>query len=373
LYYTKAIIKNIIFAARGFWSVNLKQVIDELIEEKGIDRAVLNAIVSDAMLSAYQKKYSSVLFSARYNDSTGELVVLGQKTVVSVVHDSLTEISLKKARFIAKDAEVGTVLALPFEEKIGRVEILYARQFMAQKIRTIEAETIYAEFKKKQGEIVHGHVHKMERSGVTIKIDDTLAFLPHQNTIPGDKLLVGMPIKTLLKEVYPEPRGDYQLILDRVSSDFLFRLLELEVPEIFERLIEVKKIVRIAGYKSKVVVISRDKNIDPVGTCVGVGGSRILPILAEFGMEKIDIIPWTESIEDLVKNSLKPAKVNRVELVGKDLAKVWLDEDQRSYAIGKSGQNIALASRLVGFSIQIAQKDHDGASSYQDVDGGNLW
>jgi N utilization substance protein A len=352
--------------------VNLKQVIDELIEEKGIDRGVLNAIVSEAMLSAYQKGYPTVLFSARYNDSTGELTILGQKTVVSVVRDNLTEISLKKARFVAKDADVGTVLTLPFEEKIGRVEILYARQFMAQKIRTIEAEMVYSEFKKKQGEIVHGHVHKMERSGVTVKIDDALAFLSHQNTIPGDKIVVGMPIKTLLKEVYPEPRGDYQLILDRVSSDFLFRLLELEVPEIFERLIEVKKIVRIAGYKSKVVVVSRDKNIDPVGTCVGVGGSRILPILSELGTEKIDIIPWTESLEDFVKNALKPAKINRVEFVGKELAKVWMDEDQRSYAIGKSGQNIALASRLVGFSIQIAQKEQ-GDASYQADDNNNLW
>ncbi len=353
--------------------MNLKQVIDELIEEKGIDRAVLSSIVTDAMLAAYQKRYPSVVFSARYIDSSGDLVVLAQKNVVSVVRDNLTEISLKKARFVSKDAEVGTVLTLPFEEKIGRVEILYARQFMAQKIRAIEADAVYADFKKKQGEIVHGHVHKMERSGVTVKLDDTLAFLPHQNTIPGDKIVVGMPIKTLLKEVYPEPRGDYQLILDRVSSDFLFRLLELEVPEIFERLIEVKKIVRIAGYKSKVIVVSRDKNIDAVGTCVGVGGSRILPILSELGTEKIDIIPWTESVEELVKNALKPAKVTRVELVGKDLAKVWVDEDQRSYAIGKSGQNIALASRLVGFSIQIAQKDHDGTSPYQSDDGNSLW
>lgn len=353
--------------------MNLKQVIDELIEEKGIDRAVLSSIVTDAMLAAYQKRYPSVVFSARYIDSSGDLVVLAQKNVVSVVRDNLTEISLKKARFVSKDAGVGTVLTLPFEEKIGRVEILYARQFMAQKIRAIEADAVYADFKKKQGEIVHGHVHKMERSGVTVKLDDTLAFLPHQNTIPGDKIVVGMPIKTLLKEVYPEPRGDYQLILDRVSSDFLFRLLELEVPEIFERLIEVKKIVRIAGYKSKVIVVSRDKNIDAVGTCVGVGGSRILPILSELGTEKIDIIPWTESVEELVKNALKPAKVTRVELVGKDLAKVWVDEDQRSYAIGKSGQNIALASRLVGFSIQIAQKDHDGTSPYQSDDGNSLW
>jgi len=352
--------------------VNLKQVIDELVEEKGIDRSVLTGIVVDSMVAAYQKRYPGVVFSARYNDLVGELVILGEKTVVLAVHNPLVEISLKKARFLVKDVAVGSVLMLPFEEEIGRVEILYARQFMAQKIRTIEAEIVYAEFKKKQGEIVHGHVHKMERSGVTVKVDDALAFLPHQNTVPGDRIIVGLPIKALLKEVYSEPRGDYQLILDRVSSDFLFRLLELEVPEIFEKLIEVKKIVRIAGYKSKVVVSSRDKNIDPVGTCVGVGGSRIRPILAEFGAEKIDIIPWSDSLEDLIKNSLKPARVNSVEFVGKDSARVWVDEDQRSYAIGKSGQNIVLASRLVGLNIQIAQKEQDDVV-FETKDSSDLW
>jgi N utilization substance protein A len=134
------------------------------------------------------------------------------------------------------------------------------------------------------------------------------------------------------------------------------KLLELEVPEIFERLVEIKKIVRIPGYKSKVIVASRDKNIDPVGTCVGQSGSRIRPISSELGGEKIDVIQATDLLQDLVKEALKPAKISRVEIVDKNVAKVWLDEDQRSFAIGKGGQNILLASRLVDLDIQLEQK-----------------
>jgi N utilization substance protein A len=342
---------------RGFLNVNLKQVIDELVEERGIDRSTLSAIVCEGMLAAYQKKYPNAVLSAKYNEITGELFILVEKAVISVVEDEITQISLKKARFIQKDVQIGDLLTVPFDDKIGRVEILYARQIMAQKIRMVEAAVIYNEFKRKQGEVVHGHVHKTERSGVVIKLDDAFSFLPHTNTIPTDRLTIGMPIKALLKEVLPEPRGDYQLILDRTSSDFLYKLLELEVPEIFEKLIEVKRIVRIAGYKSKIVVASRDKNIDPVGTCVGVGGSRIRPISAEFGGEKIDVIQWSDSITDLVKGALKPAKINKIELIGDNVAQVWVDDDQRSYAIGKSGQNIALASRLVGLNIQLAQQE----------------
>jgi N utilization substance protein A len=134
------------------------------------------------------------------------------------------------------------------------------------------------------------------------------------------------------------------------------KLLELEVPEIFERLVEIKKIVRIPGYKSKVTVASRDKNIDPVGTCVGQSGSRIRPISSELGGEKIDVIQFSDSLSDLVKEALKPAKINRVEIVDKKIARIWLDEDQRSFAIGKGGQNILLASRLVDLDIQLEQK-----------------
>ncbi len=336
--------------------MKLADVIDELIEERGLDKTVLTSIVCEGMLAAYNRKYPELMLKAECDKKTGELVVLVEKEVASVVDDEDVQISLKKARFIDKNAEIGSKMWVPFEDGIGRIEILRARQVIASKIRKVEADSVYNQFKDREGEIVLGVVHKCERSGAVIKIDDTLAFLPKSLSIPGEKCVAGFSVRALLKEVLPEPRGDNQLILDRSSTQFLIKLFELEIPEVFEKLVEIKKAVRSAGYKSKVVVVSNDNNIDPVGTCVGVGGSRIKPILKELGTEKIDIIPWSESEEIFVKNALKPAVIDRVQIDG-DIARVWLDESQRSLAIGKMGQNIALASKLVGINIQLMQQE----------------
>ncbi len=336
--------------------MNLASVIDELVEERGLDRDTLSAIVCESMLAAYNKRYPELQLSVEYERSTGEIVVRVQKTVVDTVVDEGSEISLKKARQTDKSLDVGATVWIPFEGSIGRIEILRAKQVIASNIRKIEADAVFGEFKDREGTVVVGVVHKCERGGAVVKIDDALAFLPKSLSIPGEKYSPGFSIRALLKEVLPEPRGDTQLILDRASGNFLLELLGLEIPEIFEKIVEVKAVARVAGYKSKIVVASNDKNIDPVGTCVGVGGGRIMPIRKELAGEKIDVIPWGESREVLVQNALKPAVVNRVEIVdGGARALVWLDEDQRSLAIGKMGQNIALASRLVGMDIQIMQ------------------
>lgn len=332
--------------------MNLAQVLEELIEERGIDRSVLSSIVSDGLLAAYQRKYPDLSFKTVYDPDTGSVKVFVKKHIVVNVKDDDSELSLRKAKAISPFAQEGEEIEVPFDGKIGRIEILRAKQVIASRIREIEASAIYAEFKNREGEIVIGVVYKCERSGTVIKIDNTLAFLPKSLSVPGEKYIVGAPVRALLKEVLPEPRNDNQLILDRVSEKFLQRLFELEVPEVFERLVEIKKAVRIAGYKSKVVVSSNDKNIDPVGTCVGVGGSRIRPVLKELNGEKIDVIVYSSNAEEMVASALKPAKVNRVVVEG-SVARVWLDDDQRSLAIGKMGQNIALASKLVGYEIQL--------------------
>jgi N utilization substance protein A len=171
--------------------------------------------------------------------------------------------------------------------------------------------------------------------------------------IPGERYMPGRPIRALLAEVYDYHRGDGQLILDRASSDFLKALLEIEIPELYDKLIEVRAIARRAGYKSKIVVSSNDPNVDPVGTCIGVGGSRIKPILKEIGGEKIDVISWVNSKEDLVKNALRPAEVNRVEILNPAAARAWISEDQRAFAIGKMGQNVSLASELLDMNIEL--------------------
>lgn len=336
--------------------MKLSDVIETLVEERGLDKAVLSDIVCEGMLGAYQKKYPEAPLRVLCETSQGEPIIEIEKDVVSSVSDEDTEISLRKARGVDPSVAVGDKVWLPFDGSIGRIEILRARQIIAGKIREIEAAAVYDEFKEKEGAILQGTVHKNERSGVSIKVQDHLAFLPKSLSIPGEKCPAGFPIRVMLKEVLKQPRSENQLILDRASSEFLQKLFELEIPEVFESLVDIKKIVRNPGYKSKVAVISNDPNVDPVGTCVGVGGVRIKPILKELGNEKIDIVQWTDNPEVLIRHALKPAEINRVELSDDSLsAKVWLDDDQRSLAIGRMGQNISLASRLTGINIELVQ------------------
>lgn len=350
--------------------MKLSDVISELVEERGLEKETLRSIICEGILAAYQKKYADLNLRVEHDPKTDIVSVEVQKQVTASVEDDDLEISLRKARHINKDLEVGDELWVPFDGRIGRIEILKAKQVIASRIRSIESLAIYNEFKDKQGTIVHGVIHKCERMGWAIKLQEISAFLPKSLSIPGEKCTVGFSVRALLKEVLMEPRNENQLILDRSSELFLQRLFELEIPEVFERLIEIKKIVRNPGYKSKVAVISHDPNIDPVGTCVGIGGARIKPILKELGGEKIDVIAWTDDKELLVKSALKPAEIDRVEMVSDTEVDVWVAEDQRSLAIGRMGQNIALASKLSGVSINLVQPDRlDDDIIMQDTEG----
>jgi len=349
--------------------IKLSQVIDELVEEKGLDPAVLSSLICEGILAGYAKRYPDLQLRVRHDKKTDDVFVEIEKEVVETAQDPETQITLRKARNIEKDIQLGDKIWLPFEGVIGRIEIMRAKQVIAQQIRLLESSIVYNQFKDKEGNLVHGTVHKAEHGGVSVKIQDNLAFLPKSLSIPGERFIVGAPIRAILKEVLPEPRNDNQLILERISERFIQQLFELEVPEIFEKLVEVKKIVRIPGYKSKMIVVSHDQNIDPVGTCVGVGGVRIRPILKELSNEKIDIIAWSESPEILVKNALKPAEVSKV-IVSDDgkTANVWVQEDQRSYAIGKMGQNILLASKLTGIAINLVSPEGPAPKESPDVD-----
>lgn len=338
--------------------MKLSHVIEELTQERGLDRAVLSDIIREGLLAAYEKKYPDYRIVINYNKKTDELEVAAEKEVAKTVSDDAQQISLRKAKGIKPEVSEGELLLIPFELPLGRIEILKIKQMIAQRIQEVEAAAIYKEFKPREGTIVQGVMHKTERSGIVVMLQDTLAFLPRSLMIPEDRPAVGYPVRALLKEVLEEPRQGNQLILDRISPEFLRQLFELEIPEVFEKLVEVKKVVRVPGYKAKVMVSSNDKDIDPVGTCVGVGGARIKPILKELSGEKIDVIPYTSSLEELVKNALKPAEINRVEVSGDEgVAHVWLDEDQRSLAIGRGGQNIMLASQLTGLQINLVKRE----------------
>ena len=333
--------------------MNLTDVIESLVEERGLDREKVIEIVCSGIHAAYAKKFPTSTVHVVFNRKTGNLDIVVERRVVATVEDPMHEISLRRARMIDGSAQLDQIIQAPFEERVGRIEILTAKQVIAGKIRELEQLAVHEEFKEKQGTIVTGTVHKRERAGFAVKIGEVSALLPQENLVPHEVVKIGHPVKALLKEVYAVARGDYQLVLDRASADFVQKLLEVEIPEVFEGLVEVKKIVRIPGYKTKIVVASTRKEIDPVGTCVGVGGSRIKPILRELGQEKIDLIQATESIEKLVRDSLKPAEIDKVEVVEDDKVIVWLAPDQRSFAIGRMGQNINLASKLVGLDIQL--------------------
>lgn len=333
--------------------MNLTDVIENLVEERGLDKEKVIEIVCEGITAAYTKRFPDTLFHVSFNRKTGNVDLFTDKKVVSSVADDEHEISLRKARILEASAHLDQIIQVPFEEHIGRIEILTAKQIIAGKIRDLEQLAIFNDFKDKKGTIITGMVHKKERAGFAVKVGEILALLPQEGIIPGEIIKVGHPIKALLKETYPSARGDYQLFLDRASAEFVKKLLEIEIPEIFEGLVEVKNIVRTPGYKTKIVVASVRKEIDAVGTCVGVGGSRIKPILRELGQEKIDLIEWTDSIETLVRSSLKPAEIDKVDLSHDSKVTVWLAPDQRSFAIGKMGQNINLASKLVGLEIQL--------------------
>lgn len=350
--------------------MNLSNVIEDLVDERGLDKEKIIEIVCDGIKAAYAKKFPEVTFEASFNRKTGDLEIFAHKTVVASVSNDDTEISLRRAKVLDPSCQVGSVIKVPFEDEIGRIEILTAKQIIAGKIRDLEQLAVFNDFSDKKDSIVSGVVHKRERAGFSVKLGEVIALLPQEGIIPGEALRIGHPIRALLKEVLAVPKGDYQLILDRASADFVKRLIEVEIPEVFEGLVEIKKIVRIPGYKTKAIVASLSDDVDPVGTCVGVGGARIKPILRELGQEKIDLIEATDSLEELVRGSLKPAEVDKVEIVDDKKAIVWFPQDQRSLAIGRLGQNIKLASRLVDLEIQLqdiapAEKEYSSFDSDQ--------
>lgn len=335
--------------------MNLTDVINTLVEERGLEREKIVEIVCDGVRIAYEKKFPDLDFEIVFNSKAGAAEVFVNKEVVRSVVEPDSEISLRKAKVIDTSAKVGAIIPVPFEENIGRIEITSAKQIIANRIRDVERQVVYNEFKDKEGSIITGTAHKRERGGFVVKIGDNMAFLPKNHIIPREVIRLGYPVKALLKEVEMVTRSGYQLILDRVSAEFVKKLIELEIPEVFEGIVEVKKIVRTPGYKTKIIVFSNSKEIDPVGTCVGVGGARIKPILKEIGQEKVDLIEWNENLEELIKQCLKPAEIDKVEMVESNKAMVWLAQDQRSLAIGKMGQNIMLASRLSGVEIQLQE------------------
>lgn len=333
----------------------LMSVIDQIGREKGIEKEKILAALEAALLTAAKKRFGQGdNIQVDIDTTTGEISIVSKKTIAENVVDAKTEISLEEARKIDDEAEMGDEIGSLIDmEDFGRIAAQAAKQVICQKVREAEWEAIEREFSKKEGELVHGVILGQERRNYLVDIGKTEALLPVQEQIPREAHRRGDRVRALLLEVRRTPK-DVQVILSRAHPHFVVKLFGLEVPEISEKIVEIKGVVREPGDRTKISVASRDKAVDPVGACVGVKGSRVQAIVRELRGEKIDIIPWTEDPRVFIGEALNPASIEKVGIdEQKKSALVVVADSQLSLAIGKNGQNVRLAAKLTGWKIDI--------------------
>jgi len=333
----------------------LMSVIDQIGREKGIEKEKVLAALESALLTAAKKRFGQGdNIQVDIDTDTGEISIVSKKTIAENVIDVKTEISLEEARKIDGEAEMGDEIGSLIDmDDFGRIAAQAAKQVICQKVREAEWESIEREFSKKEGELVHGVILGQERRNYLVDIGKTEALLPVQEQIPREAHRRGDRVRALLLEVRRTPK-DVQVILSRAHPHFVVKLFGLEVPEISEKIVEIKGVVREPGDRTKISVASRDKAVDPVGACVGVKGSRVQAIVRELRGEKIDIIPWTDDPRVFIGEALNPASIEKVGIdEQKKSALVVVADSQLSLAIGKNGQNVRLAAKLTGWKIDI--------------------
>ena len=341
-----------------------KQIVEAfkiLAKEKNIEKENLSSIIEELFTSLLMKKYGEENidnFSVIINMDKGDVEIYHEKTVVDSVNDKLTEISLKDAKKIDKTLELEELCIEVVDPSIfGRRLINTAKQHLSQKIKDIEKQSIYEKFITKSKEIYTGYVHQIQRDRIFIVDEDKIELiLPKSEQIPSDRFRRGEQVRGIIKSVDYTIRGP-EIILSRSDNKFLERLFELEVPEIEDGIIEVKKISRVPGDRSKIVVYSSDRRIDAVGACVGMKGSRIQSIVRELNGEKIDIINWSDQPEILISRALSPAKPIDLYIdEDKSYALAVFDDDEINRAIGKDGANIRLTKSVTEFNIDVIKK-----------------
>ncbi len=334
---------------------NLNLVIDQVSKDKNIGRVYVIEAVEQAILAIARKNLGPGYdLEAHFSEETGEIEVFMFKQVVNEVNNPKTEISLEEAFDNDPDAILGDNLGLRVEKNIyGRIEAQVAKQVILQKIKEIEHKNIYDEFNERKGEIVSGLVRKVERSMIIVDLGKTEAILPRQEQVYSETYKPNDRIRALLSNIKME-KGGPKLILSRASEDFLVKLFESEVPEIYDGIVKIMRVARIPGFRSKIAVLSTNKDVDPVGACVGMKGFRIQSIINELRGEKIDIIPFSENVGKLVANALSPAEASKVayDEEGKTVI-VTVPDDQLALAIGKKGQNVQLATKICDCKIDI--------------------
>ena len=334
---------------------DLMAVIEQVGREKGIDKDRVLAAVESALLTAAKKRYgNSENIQVRIDTETGGISIVSLKTIAETITDDKSQISLDAARDIDAEAELGDEIGSLVElEDLGRIAAQAAKQVICQKVREASWEAIERDYSKREGELVHGVIVGQERRNYLVEIGKAEAVLPVHEQIPREAHRRGDRIRALLLEVRRTPK-DVQVILSRAHPQFVVKLFELEVPEVTEKIVEIKGVVREPGDRTKIAVVSRDKAVDPVGACVGIKGSRVQSIVRELKGEKIDIIPWTTDLRVLIGEALNPASIEKVGIdEEKKAALVVVADSQLSLAIGRNGQNVRLAAKLTGWKIDI--------------------
>ena len=324
----------------------LGRVIEALGKDRGIERAVVIRAIEQAFLVTARKKFGiQGEYETKYNDKGDDIEIFQYKNVVDSVRDPIVEISINEAKNLDADAEVGDQLGIKIENpNFTRVDVQTAKQIILQKVRDAEREILFAEFKHREGEIVAGIARRYERGNVIVDLGKSDAILPRREIIPGENFKTGDRIQAYLSEVVMTNRGP-EIRLSRTSPLFLVKLFEMEVPEIQDGTIEVKSAAREPGQRAKIAVASVDREIDPVGACVGMKGSRVQNVVNELQGEKIDIVRYADDVSSFARAALSPAEITNIMIDQEENSMdVVVEDGQLSLAIGRRGQNVRLAA-----------------------------
>ena len=338
-------------------STELIIALEDLEKEKGIKKEYMLESIESALVTAYKKNFEVNSDNVRItmNGDTGEIHVYAEFTVVNKVEDEKTQISKKEAKKIDSKYDVGDIVSKELVPKnFGRIAAQTAKQVIIQRIREASRDVIFNEFSEKKGEIISGIVQKVDKNIVVLDLGKVEGVMPLKEQISTENYYVNQKIRACISSVERGLKGSPQITVSRANNDFVRKLFELEIPEIYEGLIEIKSVSRDPGKRCKIAVYSQNENIDPVGSCVGQKGIRIQNIINELSGEKIDVIEWHEDPSTYIAEALLPAKVLAVDArIEEKFAQVIVPDDQLSLAIGKSGQNAKLAARLTNWKIDI--------------------
>ena len=340
-------------------AIDNKQLIlalEELEKEKGIKKEYVLESIETALVTAYKRNFNSAEnVKITMDGETGEIHVYAEKDVVEQVEDEKTQINLQDARKVNPKLEIGDKAQIEIIPKnFGRIAAQTAKQVIVQKIREASRNIIFDEYNERKGEIVSGIVQKVDNNIVVLDLGKLEGIMPLKEQVPTEQYKVNDKIRACILDVQKGLKGAPQVIVSRASAEFVRKLFELEIPEIYEGVIEIKSIARDAGSRSKLAIYSPNENIDPVGSCVGQKGIRIQNIINELHGEKIDVIEWNEDPSIFIATALLPARVMAVDINEEEKsAQVIVEDDQLSIAIGKAGQNARLAAKLTGWKIDI--------------------